>query len=127
MEAARTAALRGHKVTIYEKGKALGGHLIEASVPGFKKDVGSLLKWYKTQLNQLGVTVKLQTAASAAAIVKENPDAVIHRFKSRIPNIPASITPCFYLRRRTARKRGKSGGTRRPSAGETALWLAHRA
>jgi 2-enoate reductase len=133
MEAARAAATRGHKVVIYEKSKALGGHLIEASVPGFKKDVGSLLKWYKTQLNQLGVTVKLQTAASAAAIVKENPDAVIVATGSNacIPNIPgidnANVFTCVdvLLGKKEA---GKSvvvvgGGL---VGCETALWLAQQ-
>ena len=37
MEAARVAAMRGHSVSLYEKEKNLGGHLIEASVPDFKK------------------------------------------------------------------------------------------
>jgi len=37
MEAARLAAHRGHKVTLYEKTPELGGRLIEASIPSFKK------------------------------------------------------------------------------------------
>ncbi len=133
MEAARTAALRGHKVTIYEKGKALGGHLIEASIPDFKKDIGSLLKWYKTQLNQLGVTVKLQTAASAAAIAREKPDAVIIATGSNpcFPNIPGidkpNVLSCIDVLL-GKKKAGKSvivvgGGL---VGCEAALWLAQQ-
>jgi 2-enoate reductase len=90
MEAARAAATRGHKVVIYEKGAKLGGHLIEASVPGFKKDVDTLLKWYQNQLKQLGVTIKLQTTASAAVLSKDSPDVVIVATGSKpsLPNIP---------------------------------------
>ncbi len=50
MEAARSAAIRGHKVIVYEKSKAAGGHLNEAAVPDFKNDIARLLDWYKKQL-----------------------------------------------------------------------------
>ncbi|MDD5082657.1 MAG: FAD-dependent oxidoreductase, partial [Dehalococcoidales bacterium] len=33
MEAARVAAIRGHKVVLYEKNSQLGGHLVEGTVP----------------------------------------------------------------------------------------------
>jgi len=39
LEAGRVAALRGHGVTIYERSDMLGGHLVEGSVPSFKKDL----------------------------------------------------------------------------------------
>ena len=37
MEAARVSSLRGHQVVLYEKKQNIGGHLIPASVPTFKK------------------------------------------------------------------------------------------
>ena len=40
MEAAIVAAYRGHKVTLLEKDSKLGGNLLTASVPDFKKDRG---------------------------------------------------------------------------------------
>ncbi len=76
MEAARVAALVGHKVTLYEKGKSLGGHLIEASVPDFKKDLRRLNDWYKTQLQKLGVEIKLETKVTPELVERENPDEV---------------------------------------------------
>ncbi|MFH1485698.1 MAG: NAD(P)-binding protein, partial [Chloroflexota bacterium] len=42
MEAARIAALRGHKVTLYDKGKELGGALLLASAPPGKEK----LAWF---------------------------------------------------------------------------------
>ena len=39
MEAARVAALRGHKVTLYEKENELGGQLRAASKPPFKSSL----------------------------------------------------------------------------------------
>jgi len=76
MEAARVAALVGHKATLYEKGKSLGGHLIEASVPDFKKDLRRLNDWYKAQLQKLGVEIKLETKVTPELVERENPDEV---------------------------------------------------
>ena len=64
MEAARVAAIRGYNVTLYEKEKFLGGHLIEASVPDFKKDLRRLLAWYENQIKKLEIEVKLETEVS---------------------------------------------------------------
>ena len=56
MEAARVLALRGHKVTLFEKRK-LGGALIEASTPDFKADLRPLISYFATQMKLLGVKV----------------------------------------------------------------------
>lgn len=77
MEAARAAALRGHKVTLWEQGDALGGNLIPAGAHDFKRELHELSAWYQRQLAQLGVAVRLGTAADAPAIRREKPDAVV--------------------------------------------------
>lgn len=59
MEAARVCALRGHKVTLYEKSAHLGGKLIAGGVPKFKEDDHELIAWYKKQLKALKVHVQL--------------------------------------------------------------------
>jgi 2-enoate reductase len=58
MEAARLLKLRGHQVTLFEKANELGGHLIPAARPDFKKDIGGLLQWYKNQMTKLGIEVQ---------------------------------------------------------------------
>ena len=90
LEAARVATLRGHKVTLYEKSNALGGHLIEASVPDFKKDLGRLLNWHKMELEDLKTDIKLGVEVTPDLIRKEKPDVVIIATgsESRIPDIP---------------------------------------
>ena len=90
MEAARVAGLRGHDVTIYEKTNTLGGHLIEATVPEFKKDLKRLGEWYKRQLDKLGIHIKFETEVTTHVINQENPDAVIVAIGSR-PYIPNNI------------------------------------
>ncbi len=81
MEAARVAAIRGHKVTLYEKRKSLGGHLIEASVPDFKADLKLLLRWYQNQLRNLRVEIKLGTEATESLITRTKPDIVIMSYR----------------------------------------------
>jgi 2-enoate reductase len=90
MEAARVAALRGHRVTLYEKRDRLGGHLIEGSVPEFKRDVGLLNDYYATQLRKLGVKVELKKAVTPELVDKMKPEAVIVAAGSSplVPDIP---------------------------------------
>ena len=77
MEAARVAALRGHKVALWEKGYALGGNLRLASVPDFKQEYRTLIKYLSTQIRKLGVTVELGKEATLEQIQRLHPDAVI--------------------------------------------------
>ena len=66
MEAARTAALRGHEVDLYEKTGELGGVFIPAASFDFKEDDRRLLAWYRKQMKDTGVNVKLNTEFTAA-------------------------------------------------------------
>lgn len=77
MEAARLAAERGHLVTLIEKTAELGGNLLVASVPDFKQDLKPLLAWQKTQLDKLGVNVRLNTEGTPDLVVSDNPDVLI--------------------------------------------------
>jgi 2,4-dienoyl-CoA reductase-like NADH-dependent reductase (Old Yellow Enzyme family)/thioredoxin reductase len=77
MEAAIVAALRGHEVTLWEKGTRLGGQLNQAVIPPHKHRIGPLIKYLQTQLSKLGVNVKLNKAATASMIEEFKPDVVI--------------------------------------------------
>jgi 2,4-dienoyl-CoA reductase (NADPH2) len=79
MEAARVAALRGHKVTLIEKGSKLGGLLPLAAM---LKDVETnellaLINYLALQMKKAGVTVKLNTEVIPALIAELKPDTVI--------------------------------------------------
>ena len=79
MEAARVAALRGHKVTLYEKESKLGGLL---SLAAMLKDVEvnellALIHYLTIQMKKAGVTVKLKTEVTPALIAELKPDVVI--------------------------------------------------
>lgn len=77
MEAARVAAWRGHAVTLWEKGPALGGCLRHAAVPPGKGEFLTLIDYFQAELPRLGVSVALNRTASAAEVQAFNPDAVV--------------------------------------------------
>lgn len=60
MEAARVAARRGHKVELYEQKDHLGGNLVAAGVPDFKR-VSCLIHWYGSELHELNVPIHLHS------------------------------------------------------------------
>lgn len=90
MEAARVAALRGHKVVLWEKGEALGGNLIPASAPDFKQDYRRLIDYLAGQLKRLGVIVELGKEATPSLINKMNPEVLFIATGATpvIPEIP---------------------------------------
>ena len=90
MEAARTCALRGHKVTLFEKSDKLGGNLIPAGKHEFKKEVKRLNTWYQAELASLPVEIRMQEEATPEKIQALNADAVILAVGSNavIPKIP---------------------------------------
>lgn len=90
MEAARVAALRGHKVTLWEKSDALGGNLIPASTPDFKQDYRMLIDYLYTQIRKLGVNIELGKQATSEAILEMNPEVVFIATGGTpvIPDIP---------------------------------------
>jgi 2-enoate reductase len=78
MEAARTAALRGHNVILFEKTDRLGGNLIPAGKHEFKKEVRELNEWYKQEINaQEQIEIRMQEEATPDKIKELNPDVVI--------------------------------------------------
>jgi 2-enoate reductase len=88
MEAARVAALKGHRVTLWERRDALGGNLIPASQPAFKSDYRILIRYLSTQVRKLGVDVKLgKVDTGHEAIQRLKPDVVFIATGS-IPIIP---------------------------------------
>ena len=90
MEAARVAALRGHKVTLWEKEARLGGQLNQAVMPPHKHRIGPLTNYFQTQLKKLGVNVMLNKAATTVMIEEFKPDVVILAtgIKPLVPKIP---------------------------------------
>ncbi len=71
------AASRGHDVHLYEKQPQLGGQLLLGSVTGYKKEILSLIKFQKTQVQKHGVICHLDTEVTPQLIQQEAPDVVV--------------------------------------------------
>jgi 2,4-dienoyl-CoA reductase (NADPH2) len=92
MQAARVAAMRGHNVTLWEKGPYLGGSMsLAAMVKGFKtEDVREVIWFLRRQVKKYGVDVHLGKEISADSIVQMNPDVVVVAAggKPTLPDVP---------------------------------------
>ncbi|MEN3953353.1 FAD-dependent oxidoreductase [Iodidimonas sp. SYSU 1G8] len=77
MEAARVAALRGHKVTLVDAGSRLGGTVQVARLAPKHSGIGDLADWLEEEMDRRGVEVRLDTWASAELIASRRPDVVI--------------------------------------------------
>src|SRR5277367_5933291 len=77
MEAARVAALQGHKVVLAEANGRLGGAVNAAKRAPVLHTVGDIVDWQERQLYQLGVEIRLGTYMEAEDILAEQADTVI--------------------------------------------------
>jgi 2,4-dienoyl-CoA reductase-like NADH-dependent reductase (Old Yellow Enzyme family)/thioredoxin reductase len=77
LEAARVAAARGHKVTLYEENADLGGQWLLASNPPHKQDHMLLLGYMVSQLEKLGVERNRGVKVTAAMVEETRPDVVL--------------------------------------------------
>lgn len=76
MEAARTAAERGYKATLFEQRGRLGGQLYYASLPPNKEHFKELINYYESELNHLKVEIRLNHRFGAGSL-RELPDMIV--------------------------------------------------
>lgn len=76
LETARIAAMRGHRVSLYEKEKKLGGQLRIASAPPAKEDFEKLRKFFLREVERLGVKVRYGKI-DKKTIAKLSPDFIV--------------------------------------------------
>ena len=90
MEAARTAAMRGHKVSLYEKNESLGGNLIPGGSHSFKKEVRELNAWYQNELKALPVEIYTGETVTSEQLRNMDADVIILAAGSVpvMPNVP---------------------------------------
>jgi 2,4-dienoyl-CoA reductase-like NADH-dependent reductase (Old Yellow Enzyme family)/thioredoxin reductase len=77
LQAARTAALKGHKVTLFEKQDFLGGQLLSAAFPPGKGELSTYIVWLGNELERLGVDIRMLTPLTKAIVYTDKPDSVI--------------------------------------------------
>ena len=77
LEAARVAAERGHRVTLFEASDRLGGQFRLAGMQPRRGQILDLIDWYGRQLQQLGVEVRFNTFVDGADAREFGADFVI--------------------------------------------------
>lgn len=77
MEAARIAALRGHAVTLHEAGPRLGGQILLAQRAGWRKSLIGIADWLASEIQALGVDVRLNSWVDGLDSVTGIPDVAI--------------------------------------------------
>jgi mycofactocin system FadH/OYE family oxidoreductase 2 len=77
MEAAIVAAHHGHDVTLWERDAQVGGTVNWIVKTPQRLEYGDLVRNKTSELKRYGVKVRLGAAATAEAILAEDPDAVI--------------------------------------------------
>jgi len=90
MEAALTAAQRGHTVSLYEKNSRLGGALLSEEHVPFKKDLYNFAVVMEKRLRKAGVEIFLNTAVTPEQVEALQADAVVVAIGAKpiIPPIP---------------------------------------
>ena len=77
LQAALTAAARGHRVVVFEQHAEPGGQVrVAASVPN-RAEFGDLVRNQIHECHHLGVEIRLSSPATAALVLGESPDAVV--------------------------------------------------
>ncbi len=90
MEAAITAAKRGHSVTLYEKNSRLGGQLLSEEHIPFKQDMYQFVRVLEGRLKKAGVEIRLDTELTPQQAAAEKADVVMVAIgaKQIVPPIP---------------------------------------
>lgn len=80
---AKYAALRGHKVTVFEKGAELGGQIKYACRSPGRENWSELTTYYSREIEKLGVEIRLNCEVSLESVREVGPDAVVVATGSR--------------------------------------------
>jgi len=77
LEAARVAAERGHKVTVFEAQPDPGGQVRLTALNDRRREMISIIDWRMAQCNAMGVDFKFNVYAESEDVNALNPDVVI--------------------------------------------------
>ena len=93
MEAARVAALRGHRVTLCEKSGRLGGTLLFSSL--VYEANGRLAEYLERQVRELPIDLRLDQEVTPRFVMEQKPDVILLAVGAgpRDPAIPGEDRP----------------------------------
>ena len=77
LEAARVCAERGHEVRLIEASDALGGQVLLATQPSWRRDLIGLVDWRQAEIERLGVDVRFNHYVEPDLAGEDDADVVI--------------------------------------------------
>jgi len=95
LEAARTAAVRGHHVTLFEKEGETGGWLRIGCLPPHKEEIRNLAESLVVRARKAGVVIRLHEEVDRQLLAAAKPDAVVLAVGAEplLPPIPGIDAP----------------------------------
>lgn len=95
MEAARVAALRGHRVSLFEAAPSLGGTLRAARLAPKHGSIGEIVDWLSHEMERLGVDVRLAARVSGDDVDALRPEAIVVAVGARqtVAQLPPGAAP----------------------------------
>ncbi|SEG39481.1 FAD-dependent oxidoreductase [Bosea lathyri] len=77
MAAARVAAERGHRVTLFEQGDALGGQNLMTAQVASRRGFSEIHRWQAEMLGRLDISIRLETRVDGATLAGGGFDAAV--------------------------------------------------
>jgi dimethylglycine catabolism A len=77
LEAARSAALGGHRVVLFERRSVLGGRARLAGLRSGRERWHRYIDWLREEAEEVGVDIRVGAEADASIVLAEKPDSVI--------------------------------------------------
>ena len=90
LEAARVLALRGHRVTVFEKQGRTGGQLLHAALVPGKQEFLNTIRYFNSYLKEYAVVLEVNTIADASTLEGYDAIVVATGAKPRFPEIPGA-------------------------------------
>lgn len=111
MEAARSLAESGERVTLFEKSDELGGQLNLAKLIPGKREFNETLRYYRHELERLGVNIRLRHSPAPEEILAMEPDLVVLAtgVKPRVPDLPGVNLPHVHTYQQVLRGEVETG------------------
>lgn len=107
VEAARSAALRGHEVRLLEAGPRIGGQVLTATAVDYKhREMEAYVTYFEKELEYVGVTVEVNSVFDASHPALQQADVVVLATGPKAPQLPDGMLDAVAVMKTSALPEG---------------------